>query len=187
MALKKSEKRLLIILGIAVVVFIVDRFFLGGDDKPKPAAKPAGAPRTVTAANSPGKTAQPQAKAAPVKPGAQVHYSTWKTDPFAYSYALEMQKQEQRPSRTTQARPARAGQPVQTAVNPTVKEEEKEEEKGPVLNGIFWKDGKAFALIDGIIMEEGEEREGLKVIAIRGSEVVCRKGNRTFTIEWRDS
>jgi len=47
MALKKSEKRLLIILGIAVAVFLVDRFVLSKSDKKSP-PQPVNQTSTVT-------------------------------------------------------------------------------------------------------------------------------------------
>jgi len=183
-ALKKSEKRLLIILGIVLAIFLMDRFIWSADKNKKQSV--ASAPVAKNTMQTPGnRSAVNNAKVNVPAPGVKRHFPGWKTDPFAYSYAVELarQNQKRRPGNVNRAQPKE-----QVAQNDNAgSNEEKKENKGPVLNGVFWKEGKAFALIDGVIMEEGEEREGLKVLQIRGSEVICRKGNRTFTIQWRES
>jgi len=183
-ALKKSEKRLLIILGIVLAIFLMDRFIWSSDEKAKKVTASAQAVKSgVKVPVNKGTVKNPNV---PVGgSGEKKYFSGWKTDPFAYSYAVELarQNQKRRPGNVNRAQPKE-----QVAQNDNAgSNEEKKENKGPVLNGVFWKEGKAFALIDGVIMEEGEEREGLKVLQIRGSEVICRKGNRTFTIQWRES
>jgi len=180
-ALKKGEKRLLGLLGVVLIIFLLDRFVLGGDKKAKTAVPPKAAVKG--AVNVPGVNAAVPKKAAEGN-SARVIFKSWKKDPFAYSYANELKKKDTRGRPGVVNRSTQPNQQVQKTQQPAVKKEEK---KGPVLNGILWKDGKGFALIDGIIMEEGEEREGLEVLKIRGSKVICRKGNRTFTLEWRES
>ena len=181
MALKKSEKRLLGLLGVVLLIFLLDRFVLGGDKKAKTAAAPKGAVKS--AVNASGVKAAVPKKAVEGNM-ARVVFKGWKKDPFAYSYANELKKKNTRGRPGVINRSPQQNQQVQKTQQTAAKKEEK---KGPVLNGILWKDGRGFALIDGIIMEEGEEREGLEVIKIRGSKVICRKGNRTFTLEWRES
>jgi hypothetical protein len=55
------------------------------------------------------------------------------------------------------------------------------------LKGLFWKEGKAFALIDDMVIGEGEEDGGVRVERIEGTEVLCRRGSRSFTLHWSES
>jgi type II secretory pathway component PulC len=56
-----------------------------------------------------------------------------------------------------------------------------------VLKGIFWEAGKAYVLIDDYVLSEGEEEGGIKVEKIEGKNVICRKGGRQFTLQWRET
>jgi len=180
-ALKKSEKRLLGMLGVVLVIFLLDRFIWSADKKEEQTVPPQVVKKGAVIV--PGANSADPKTAVVKKKQERTVFRGWKKDPFAYSYAKELAKKNTRRIQRTANRGT--GQSQQTQKGQQT--EKKEEEKGPVLNGILWKNGKAFALIDGVIMEEGEEREGLRVVKIRGSEVICRKGNRTFTIQWRES
>jgi hypothetical protein len=79
MALKKSEKRLLVVLGIAVGIFILDRFVLGSSDKEEapPAVPPAAEPDVAGTATQPA-SVQPVVRLPEVK---EV-FKDWGRDPF---------------------------------------------------------------------------------------------------------
>ena len=146
MTLKKSEKRLLIILGVAVLFFLFDRLFLSSksNDTPSPATDLAS--RFVPVS----KTAAPETAAESLRK----RYMTWGRDPFFYS-AGSSTKEQQR--------------------------------KRPKLNGLFWRQGKAYALVNDTILGEGEANKGLRVEKIEGTEVLLSEGSRSFTLYWRES
>lgn len=153
MALKKSEKRLLILLGIVAIVFIVDRFLLSpGSDEP---AESESTVTRIQAASTllSGGSAESTATSRP-----RTQFSTWGRDPFSATRRIGIASSE--------------------AGGASVKHR---------LKGLFWKEGKAFALIDDLVIGEGEEDNGLRVDKIEGNEVRCRQGSRTFTLHWRES
>lgn len=153
MALKKSEKRLLGLLGVVALVFLVDRFLLSpGKEEPAP-SQPAAA--RIQAADALLADAAQKTTSAPVAR----QYVSWGRDPFSTAR-----------SEGRTASPARGESAVQHE-----------------LKGLFWKEGKAFALIDDMVLGEGEEDQGIRVDRIEGTEVLCRRGSRSFTLHWRES
>ena len=165
MTLKKSEKRLLIILGIVVSVFLVDQFILSSE---KEETAPPGA-RLKEKGSQILKTAAPTSPAPGIgsRSGpsslAQVHFSDWGGNPFS------------------------GGKPATSARGLSSGSKKKEEIKKPELQGFFWKQGKAFVLVDNIILSEGEEKDGIKINRIHEREVLCSKSGQTFTLYWRES
>ena len=154
MALKKSEKRLLGLLGVVIVIFLVDRFVIGSGDDEAPVeatgARIAQASRLVQAAVTKKET--------PATANQNAYYASWGRNPFSVSRsaAASAAASEQRGS-------------------------------SPKLNGIFWKQGKAFVLINDSVLGEGEENKGIRIERIEGTEVLCRQGGRSFTLHWRES
>lgn len=159
MALKKSEKRLLGILGVVAVVFVINQFVCSSKDKttqPKKAEK-AVSPTEVAKAvssNLASSTVLPKKSSS----GSQRRYfETWGRDPFS----------------------------VWKGGTGSVSGSKKKRKK-PVLNGIFWKEGKAYVLINDDIMGEGEEKGGIRVEKIEDGRVLCSSGGRSFTLLWSD-
>jgi len=102
--------------------------------------------------------------AAAAKPSIsqKIHFDTWGRDPF-YTGG------------------------VSSSGGSSVSSKKKGKSKPPVLKGIFWKQGRVYVLIDSTILREGEEKKGLAVEKIRGTEVLCRRGKHLFTLHWRES
>lgn len=160
MALKKSEKRLLIILGIAVLIFIFDRFVLSKGDKESEAIKKSPPKKVVS-------TVIPSTKSSVTTPRLSSktqlkRFEEWGKDPFSVNR-------------------------FQTTAEVNASYEKKVAKTSEKLKGIFWREGKAFVLINDSIIGEGEENKGLKVEKINGTEVLCSRGNRTFKLYWRES
>ncbi len=161
MTLKKSEKRLLVILGIVVAVFLVDQVFLSSGDEDDAAPSPGLTDNNTKIVQS--IVLQTNGGQGVVQQGSMIpkkYFDSWGRDPFA--------------SRQITAMATRASQ-------------KKAEKALPVLRGFFWKKGRAYVLIDEEILTEGEEKNGLRVERIREKEVLCSQGNRTFTLHWRES
>lgn len=158
MALKKSEKRMLMLLGIVVVVAGFYKFVI---DKPKA--------KNVPQANQ--KPRQEAAKQAiqnkPTEKDLQEkkvtsniifeQYNEWGRDPFTIVKPPPPKPKPKPPP------------PIKVA-----------------LKGIIWKEGTAYVLIDDYVLCEGEEEGGIKVLKIEGKNVICRKGGRQFTLHWRE-
>lgn len=155
MALKKSEKRLLMILGVAVVVFIFDKFILGGDKKPPP---PPQKMQTAQSGKSAASSSQTPARRKIAANVQAVQYENWGRDPFM---------------------------PV---VNETVRENNVRRtlERKHKLKGILWNEGRAYALIDDLVLCEGESKEGIMLRQISGNAAYCSKGGRTFTLRMEE-
>ena len=165
MALKKSEKRLFVVLGVFILIFLVDQFMLGSDksEKASPGVKlkdkGTELVKSVVAASPDAGTAVTSQGTLPDKK----HFDDWGRNPFASS----------------KPRPV-----IRTASRAKKK---KVEVKKPELQGFFWKQGKAYILVDKVILTEGEEKEGLRIDKIQDKEVLCSKGGHTFTLYWRES
>jgi hypothetical protein len=160
MALKKSEKRLLVILGVAVLVFLFDRFVLSKGDKESEDIKktpPKKVVSTVVPNTESSETTSQLSSRTQLK-----HFEEWGKDPFSINRFKS-------PSEVSSS----SGQKVAKS---SVK-----------LKGIFWKEGETFVLINDFILGEGEENKGLRVEKINGTEVLCSRGNRTFKLTWRES
>jgi hypothetical protein len=164
-ALKKGEKRLFVVLGVFIVIFLVDQFILSSDKSEKAAPsvklKDKGTQMVKSVLE-----ASPDAGAAVASLGTlpdKKHFDDWGRDPFTGS------------------------KPQSVARTGSRSEKKKVEVKKPELQGFFWKQGKAYVLVDKIILTEGEEKEGLRIDKIQDKEVLCSKGGHTFTLYWRES
>ena len=162
MALKKSEKRLLIILGLALVAFMVDRLVLGKSDD-----------KTLAQSEQPVRTVAPMPSAMAAGSTVQIaslagkkQFETWSRDPFNDSPAAYTTGVRKRAGGS-----GKSGKP----------------KKQPELKGLFWKAGDAYVMVNDDILKEGEEKEGLKIERVEGKAVFCRKGNRSFTLYWSES
>ena len=159
MALKKSEKRLLGLMGIVAFVFFIDRFVCSSGDT-KGGSQKGGATATVQAGVSIPDVAS---VLSPTQQGvaSQRRFDSWGRDPFSS-----------------------AGSTGSTGVW-SDDDAGAKGGKRAVLNGIFWKQGKAYVMIDGDILSEGEEKNGLRVEKVEERKVYCSKGGRSFTLYWR--
>jgi len=153
MELKKSEKRLLMILGLAAGVFLFDMLVL----KPKGEKQNNSPPAQANSGN--------QVAAVQIPPLRGQQFDTWGRDPFTSVS-------------TPRARSVASSVSADT---------NKSETSQMTLKGVFWKEGKAFALINEHVLGEGDEEQGIKVEKIEGMEVLCRKGAKLFTLYWRES
>ena len=166
MALKKSEKRLMVILGIVVAVFLIDQFIISSGDEEASTVKPGAASlnkllkrSALSKLNSVEGSAVPKISKIEGK-----RFETWGRDPFMV--------------------PKTAGGIYGSTSGQSGGGKQK---GGPKLQGFLWKKGKAYVLIDDAVLSEGEEKDGLRVERIRDKEVLCSKGGRTFTLYWRES
>lgn len=57
---------------------------------------------------------------------------------------------------------------------------------GLSLKGIVWIGDTPYVLINGEIIGVGEEKKGIRVERVEGRKVVCRRGGKTYTLEWRE-
>ena len=161
MALKKSEKKLLVILAIVVVAAVIN-FMLEGSAKKKKIAqqteKHLQQSQVVSGTSNLPETTAP-------KKELDVSYKTfdnWGKDPFA-------------PIVTSKSR---LGSKKKSAQSLKAKHE---------IKGFFWKNGKAYVLIDDFVFGEGDENNGLSVEKIEGMTVRCQEMNQSFTLNWRES
>ncbi len=96
MALKKSEKRLLIILGVAVFGFLFDRFVLSGGDKNDAAANVVQSvdqnPNMILAG-----VVSPDPVAASDEDSQSSQFETWGRDPFSLTSSGDNSNTESRP------------------------------------------------------------------------------------------
>lgn len=160
MTLKKSEKRLLVFLGIVVVVFFFDRFV--GLPVGKKAETDKESLKTQAAKTVFPKSMLSGNLSRPNSDSMRRRFESWGRDPFSGS------------SSTSTVRGATASSG-------------KGGKSKPELRGIFWKQGKPYVLINDIILSEGEEKNGLRVERVEGTEVLCSQGSRSFTLHWRES
>jgi hypothetical protein len=159
MALKKNEKRLLLILGIAVLVFLFDRLVLS-----RKGAKPAPEARQQITGIVPAASAENLRSPALTGPGnGNKPYETWGHDPFIDSRASGGSK-----SSVAGAAKTSASKPL------------------PELRGLLWKDGQAYVMLNDEIIKEGEEKQGLRIDKVEGKVVYGRRGNRSFTLYWSE-
>ncbi len=158
MALKKSEKRMLIILAGVVAVAGIFKLI----DKPKN-VKPVPAINQNHPIQTPGQVLPPQTQVQSANANSSKKivkfkkYDSWGRDPFTI---------------VKPPPPPKKIPPMKIDV---------------VLKGIFWEAGKAYVLIDDYVLSEGEEEGGIKVEKIEGKNVICRKGGRQFTLQWRET
>jgi len=160
--LKKSEKRLMVILGIVVSVFLIDLFIIGsGDEEDSPVKPDAAGLNKLLKTSALSKLSSVESSVVPKIPKIEgKRFETWGRDPFM----------------------------VPKTVGGTYGSTSGGKQKGgPKLQGFLWKKGKAYVLIDDAVLSEGEEKDGLRVERIRDEEVLCSRGGRTFTLYWRES
>jgi hypothetical protein len=163
-ALKKNEKRLLMILGVAVLGFFIDRFVIsskGKDVSPQETESDKEAIRVVDNTQLINSVNRGSASAAAVKLQVK-RFDTWGRDPFEISK-------------------------LTSKVGYSSTSKRKGKVSKPVLKGIFWKKGKPYVLIDDNVLSEGEEKGGIRVKRIQGTEVLCYRGSQSFTLHWRES
>ncbi|MFO7891163.1 MAG: hypothetical protein R6V04_12605 [bacterium] len=163
MALKKSEKRMLIILGIVVVIVIIFQVVTKDKDKQtttKPSvAKSLNAPDNAMSSS----TAQSQATQSSKKLGERKTFDSWGDNPFSTS--SRQQRKKQSVSAETEAQ--------------NILPEHK-------FLGVFEALGKKYALIDDLIIAEGEIKEGIKVMKIEVNSVTCEERGKIFSLYWSE-
>jgi len=165
MKLKKSEKRMLIILGVVVVAVIIFQLVTGGKEKTDTNVATTQPSSTQNVVSSPSvdqtKTQQQPGK----KPKDKKMYNTWGDNPFSVS-----SQQKKIVS-------------VSTADTAETKREELPKHK---FLGVFETVTKKYALIDDLIIAEGDAKEGIAVLKIEENRVICRKKGKTFTLYWSE-
>ncbi len=166
MALKKSEKRLLIILGVVVIGFLIYQFVLSGGKENNVIQQNVQnvAPTQVKSNTLLAGVVSPN----PVEANIELpmeYFESWGRDPF---FLID-------------------NKPVPATSSNNGSVTTKESKPKPVLKGIFWKSNKPYVLLDDLILSEGEEAEGIKVEKVNGSEVLCSQGSQSFTLYWRES
>jgi len=166
MELKKSEKNLLIFLGLVVVAVGVYKFVIEPGSKAKEVAAGTSQKTTNVA------TGQVSADKKPVQISAhrlpvvkEKLFASWKRDPF-YGKTVK--------TVATKAAIVRKKKVVKKII-------------APVLKGILMNQSGAQAVIDDLILSEGQTKNGIHVVSIKSTEVVCTKNNRTFTLLWSKS
>ena len=167
MALKKSERNLLIVLGLIAGVFLINKFVCSsGEEKQQTDQAKTKSTQKSRVADIASKVFQAEKS---VDAGAVIipkkHFETWGRDPFKPPY-WEIAAMAQKNS-------------------------EKEEKEDPnekfTLKGLMHgAKGKNYVLINEIIVAEGEEVDGLRVVQIEKNHVLCRYGEETFTLEWKE-
>lgn len=163
MALQKREKNLLILCGVVAVGAVIYQFVIYPAQQKKE-APPASSPiRQVTNMAQPGGAVQVKTAQAQAALSSDAHrYADWGRDPFTLRPVVQS-----------------AGGSAPAGEAPKV--------RAPELKGIFYKGQKGYALIDDVVLAEGEQESGLRVQSIRGQEVLCYKNNRQFRLYWRQS
>lgn len=162
MALKKSEKRMLVFLGIVVVAAAVYQFVIYPASQEKTEETPAATPVAQGGEAARSEAGQP-AVTPPVNKPIERKYTEWKRDPFfARPVAAPV-------TRSTKSKPKA----------PVIKR--------PVLSGILVNAGGSQAIIDNTVLAVGETKNGIHLIEIDGSKVICTKSNRTFTLQRSES
>ena len=157
MALKKSEKRLLLIAGLVAAAFLFDKFVLGKKTK---SSGPAPKSRVTVATNQ---SSVVQGNVIGQSSLHRVVYDDWDKDPFRVK---EEKKQVVAPVRVAPTLP-----PIPEAT----------------LHGIFWKQGKGYVLINDDVMSEGEIKNGIRVDRIENQRVLCNYAGQSFTLYWRET
>ena len=164
MKIKKSEKRLLIVLGIVVIIVVI--FQLVTKEKkaePAPTAtKTINVPKDVVSSLPTQKNITPPSN----KPEEKKIYDTWGDNPFLITFEQKKKLEEEASTATR----------TQTTVSlPRHK-----------FLGIFEALGRKYALIDALVIAEGEIEEGIEVLNIQENMVMCREQGRNFTLYWSE-
>jgi len=160
LALKKSEKILLIVMGAVVIIFILTRF-TGKSDKKSPRKQPSTVNRvTSNIENIASKVVgtQQQKSISPLKK----QYDSWDRDPFQPIVTVRKQRQIE-----------------------SLKLEDISKKYS--LKGFFHSEGeKSYVMINDEILAEGEEKDGLRIEDIQENRVLCTYRGRSFTLEWKE-
>lgn len=157
MALSEREKKMLKLLIPTVIVAGVIQFGPFGKKKaPPPTTQPKG-PSPIAKIPGVEKIVPSQPRATAGRPLTFQEFPTWGTrDPFS---------EPEFPSVLVPKPP------------PVV---------GLSLKGIVWIGDTPYVLINGEIIRVGEEKKGIRVERVEGRKVVCRRGGKTYTLEWRE-
>ena len=166
--MKKSEKILLVILAISVVIFVLDRFVLSKKDskpavaarKPKPAVQakvPARRPLPVQTGNNLNKGMGVRRAAVQVLPVSE-HIplsvlNKWRRDPFLGAFTKEV-----------------------------LDSLRGKKEEPFILKAISWRDSLVYVIINDDVFQKGETRNGLTVLDVIGERVVCSYNGKKFIL-----
>ena len=154
--MKKSEKRLLIFLGLAVSYFVIDVFILKPDDS-ETAAKSKGnqdAQTTVlneSSAKISSRTTKMKAQNLVMASLDLSDLANWRKDPFLGSFTAELIDSLQ------------GSIPY-------------------VLKAIAWRDETAHVIINNEVYKLGEEKDGFLVSEVRNDSVICYKNGQRFVL-----
>ena len=174
MALKKSEKNMLILLGVVVVGAGIYQFIIYPSQQENETTVPPqkNAAKTTAAAVNTEKAVKPRR----VLPVEGKRFETWQNNPFS---PVDLPQPD--------AERTRAGQQTREIVpeEKTQSTENEAEVEPPTLNGIVEKGTRRLAIIDGHVLGVGEEKNRIRVISISEDSVVCFKKNKRFTLHWR--
>jgi hypothetical protein len=167
MKLKKNEKRLLIALGVVLIIVVIFQL-VTKEKKAKPTPAPTKTENVPKDAVSSLATQPVQKNIEPLsnKPEEKKIFDTWGDNPFLVSFEQKKTLRSETSSATT----------TQTTVS---------RPKHKFL-GIFVALGKKYALIDDLVIAEGEVEEGIEVLDIQENMVMCREQGRNFTLYWSD-
>jgi len=162
MKLKKSEKRMLIILGVVVVVVVIFQVLTGGKEEAADTNVVTTQPSATQNVTRP--TSVDQEKTQP-KTDKKI-YNTWGNNPFS----TILQPKES----------------ISTVSVDTAAEAEREKLLKHKFLGVFATATKKYALIDDLVIAEGDVKEGIAVLKIEEDRVTCRKNGKTFTLYWSE-
>ncbi len=165
MKLKKSEKRMLIILGVVVAAVIIFQFVTGGKEETDTTVTTTQPPGTQNVVSSPSVDQIKSQQQPDKKPKAKKIYNTWGDNPFSVS---------SQPKKKTS---------VSTVVRAESKSEDLPKHK---FLGVFETATRKYALIDDLVIAEGDAKEGIEVVKIEKNRVTCRKKGKTFTLYWSE-
>lgn len=167
MALKKSERNLLVVLGLVAAVFLINQFVCSNGEKKQKVdqAETEKKPKSRVA-NIASKVLQSEKDVeASEDIIAKRHFETWGRDPFKTPYR----------------------EIVALAEKNREKGKEEDPKEKYILKGLMHgAKGKNFVLINEEVIAEGEEVDGLRILKIDENNVLCRYGEETFTLEWKE-
>jgi hypothetical protein len=157
MAMQKREKTMLMVLGGVVVAFVSYQVLSGGKSKPVTGIKSL-VEKTAGQLGAESLTSR--------KPAAAFKYAS-EADSLQYN-TWGKRNPFSKPQDVLIAEAAAAGAPV-------------------VVKGIIWMQGRPYVLINDVILTAGEEKKGIRVDRIEGRNVYCRKGGKSYNLQWSKS
>ncbi len=166
MALKKSEKRLLIVLGVVIVAVIISQ--LVSKKEGKETKTNAASEKSLTGQNDTvtSSVTQKKTKQFSYKSGKKKFFENWGDNPFS----LSSQQQKK----------------IEVVSKDTAKTESKVVLPKHKFLGIFIAEGKKYALIDDLVIAEGEIKEGIQVLRIEDKKVIYKEQGKIFTLYWSE-